>query len=205
MMIVRPSSSRSFMRSWRISPRTDGVQVGHRLVGDDHLGIEDHARRRSPRVDVGHRRARAGRAGRTVPAAAALRSTAPWLTSRSSVSPFGPAVDVVDPQGLGDDLVDRLAGVQRAGRVLEHHLDRAPIGLEVLGQRLAFEQDATPASTGCSPMIARAVVVLPQPDSPASASTSPRLSSNDTPSTARDRAAFLPRSPAIKPDPSRGR
>ena len=41
-------------------------------------------------------------------------------------------VDLVDPQALGDRLVDRLARVQRAGRVLEHDLHLAP----VLAQRL---------------------------------------------------------------------
>ena len=51
-------------------------------------------------------------------------------------------------------------------------------------------------------MIARAVVVLPHPDSPASASTSPRCSSSVTPSTARARSAFLPREPGHESQPA---
>ena len=48
-------------------------------------------------------------------------------------------------------------------------------------------------------MIVRASVVLPHPDSPARASISPRSSVRSTPSTARDRSAFLPAMPAPSP------
>src|SRR5262249_25743212 len=49
-------------------------------------------------------------------------------------------VDLVDPQALGDDLVDRLARVQRRRRILEDHLDVAAVGPQRrrgAGQRLA--------------------------------------------------------------------
>ena len=43
----------------------------------------------------------------------------------------------VDPQPLGDGLVDRVPRVQRAGRVLQHELDPAPVGLERPARRSA--------------------------------------------------------------------
>ena len=57
----------------------------------------------------------------------------------------------------------------------------------------------SPAFASCRPMIVRAVVVLPHPDSPASARTSPRRSSNEIPSTAFASKPFFPVSPAIRP------
>src|SRR5438309_1095053 len=56
-----------------------------------------------------------------------------------------------------------------------------------------------PASGMSKPMMARAVVVFPQPDSPASASTSPSCSVMETPSTALASEPFRPSKPAKKP------
>src|SRR5918996_5494942 len=49
-------------------------------------------------------------------------------------------MDPVDAQGLGDDLVDGLTWVERAHRILEHHL-HAPPELSDVPNRLALEQD----------------------------------------------------------------
>ena len=79
---------------------------------------------------------------------------------------------------LGHRLVDRLARVERAGRVLEHHLHAsrryARSDVAVVAERLALEAGSRPSAGRSSPRIVRASVVLPQPDSPTSATTSPR-------------------------------
>jgi hypothetical protein len=47
----------------------------------------------------------------------------------------------VDAQALGDRLVHRLAGVQRPGRVLIHHLHLASVRPQVTAEGRPFEED----------------------------------------------------------------
>ena len=100
------------------------VEVRHGLVGDDHVRIEhegagDHdALTLSARELVGVVQVEAlGRAQ----ARARERLRDQVLLGLAVRALF----DLVDPQTLGDDLVDRLAGVERGRRVLEDHLDLA--------------------------------------------------------------------------------
>jgi hypothetical protein len=54
------------------------------------------------------------------------------------------AGDPMDPQSLGDRLIDRLPRVQRRRRVLEHDLDAPPVfaeDLRPLAERLSLETD----------------------------------------------------------------
>ena len=85
----------------------------------------------------------------------------------------------VHPQPLGHRLVDGVPRVQRAGRVLQHELHLAAVGLQRPRRRSAAarRRRATwPADGRSSPSRVRASVVLPQPDSPTSATISPRPS-----------------------------
>jgi hypothetical protein len=101
--------------------------------------------------------------------------------------PRGPAVAAVDPQRLGDDLVDRDARVQARVRVLEDDLDLAPhaphLAAGHLGEVVALEVDV-PGGGVEQPHDVRPVVDLPQPDSPTRPTVSPALTVKLTPSTA---------------------
>ena len=105
------------------------------------------------------------------------------MRSRSSRSML------VDHERLADDRADRLARVQRRVRVLEDHLHLAPqrhhlacaTASRCRGPRSTIEPLVGSSSRSSS----RAVVDLPQPDSPTMPSVSPRITSNETPSTAR--------------------
>ena len=100
-----------------------------------------------------------------------------------------PLRDAVQLERLDDLAADRLHRVERVHRALEHDRDvhpamRADRRLAAGEHVHAVEQDACRRrwpSAGRSPMIASAVVVLPQPDSPTSPSRSPRSSVNRRP------------------------
>src|SRR2546425_5573017 len=47
----------------------------------------------------------------------------------------------MDPKALRHDLVDRLAWVERAGRILEDHLNLPAVGPELPAEGLPLEQD----------------------------------------------------------------
>ena len=85
------------------------------------------------------------------------------------------------PDRLGDLGADPHGRVQRPGRVLEHHRHvRAAVLAQLLvgqpDQLGAPENRAEPVTTapgGSSPMTARQLTVLPEPDSPTMASVCP--------------------------------
>ena len=149
-----------------------GVETGHGLVSDDQLRFEDQCAgdhhpltlATGQLMRVEHEEA----LGRTEPGAG--ERPGDELLLRLAV---GPDMDPMDPKSLRDDLVDRLTGVERAGRVLEHHLDASAIALKVAPERLPLEQDLA-RSGRTNPITVLAIVVFPHPDSPARASTSPR-------------------------------
>ena len=109
---------------------------------------------------------------------------------------------VVQADGVADLARDALHGVERVERALEDERDLVPAQvahaalaapLHVHDAPLGREVDrpgdpvAGPGPSSCR--IESAVVVLPQPDSPAIPSASPRRSSNDTPETISTSAA----------------
>ena len=99
---------------------------------------------------------------------------------------------------FGDLLAQRQHGVQRSCRLLEDHRDAAAADLahlrfgqceQIRGGPLASRKTALPLTSqlgagGVSRMIARLVTLLPEPDSPTSASVSPRARLKETPFTA---------------------
>ena len=126
--------------SARISPRTDASRLETGSSATSSHGLEHHrpgdhdalALAAGDLVRVEPRRSAPAGAGRRRDSASATRA------SSSSVEP-------VDAQALGDRLVDRLPRVERARRVLEHHLHAARgtrvSDARVVAQRLALEPD----------------------------------------------------------------
>jgi hypothetical protein len=93
------------------------------------------------------------------------------------------AVDVVDPQGLGDDLAHRHARVQRRVRILEDDLDLTPHRAHRRRFRFVMSwpsKTIEPDVGSSSLMIVRPSVVLPQPDSPTTPSVSPLRTERST-------------------------
>ena len=117
--------------------------------------------------------------------AAAARGRAARRTRASSV-----AAEAVHAQRLGEQLADGHARVERRLRVLEHHLEPAAHAAQVLGPPRPVSSVPSnvtePASGSTMRSTQRAVVLLPQPDSPTRLSVSPRPTSNDTSDTACD-------------------
>ena len=97
-----------------------GVEAGHRLVGEEQARSTGPSPRRSAPAGAGRRTPRAGSARRSARAGAARPARGRRRRARLVT------VDAVDAQPLGDRLVDRVPRVERAGRVLEDHLHRAP-------------------------------------------------------------------------------
>ncbi len=103
-----------------------GVQRGHGLVGDEHLRVQGQR--------SGDHHALA------LPAGQLVRVTQEEAVGRSQPGPGqGGGHDVllvrqaVDARALGDGLVHRVPGVERAGRVLEDELYLPAVRLERLG------------------------------------------------------------------------
>ncbi len=148
------------------------VQVGDGLVRHDHLRVEhqragDHDPLPLPAGElVGVQQVEA--LGR--PHAGPRERPRDELLLRLAVRSL---VDLVDPESFGDALVDRLAGIERRGRVLEDHLDLSAVGLRASARAVSPRNEISPPFGRIRPMIARASVVFPHPDSPASARTSP--------------------------------
>ena len=71
---------------------------------------------------------------------------------------------------------DGVDGVERGERVLEHHLDAAPVGQAapgLAGEHVGAAEPQRPSGGGSSRTTSRASVLLPHPDSPTSATLSP--------------------------------
>ena len=92
----------------------------------------------------------------------------------------------MDDQRLGDEIADAHARVERGEGVLENHLHVAAHGLAFVAAeaRQIAPADDDVAAVGHQPASALAVVDLPQPDSPTSASVSLGAIEKLTPSTA---------------------
>ena len=114
--------------------------------------------------------------------------------------PLGAAADALDAQRLGDDVGDRHARVERAERVLEHDLDRAPRFLPRRGGPCGWPRKrSVPAVGSCSPATTLPSVVLPLPLSPTSAE---RLALGDGEADIRA-ALSMRRLPPNRPPPPR--
>ena len=95
--------------------------------------------------------------------------------------------DLVHPQRLADDLADRQPRVERGERVLEHDLDLLadrPQLLAALADELRALERFSRRSPAAAAARTRAVVDLPQPDSPTRPSVSRSARSKLTPQTA---------------------
>ena len=108
-------------------------------------------------------------------------------------------------QRLADDVLHHPARVQARVRVLEDHLD-APAQRAQPRRRLAAPRAASwpskctlPRVGSYRPTSSRATVLLPQPDSPTSASVLPRSIAKLTPSTACSELARLALDHAVEP------
>ena len=164
-----------------------GVERRDRLVGDQQLRAAARAPRRSARAAAGRRRARAGSAGTTAPAGAARPRTAPRRPARPRSSRLV-GDQPVEPEALGHRLVDGLPRVERARR--RPGAPAAPGAGALAGRGAEWSSGwpsnrTSPAVGRCSPTSVRASVVLPEPDSPTSATTSPARTARSTPSRAR--------------------
>ena len=152
------------------------------------------APRRSRRAGADRPTARAGTAGRTVPAGAGPRATA----RGTRAPPRRPA-----PCGCaGPRPPSRRSSVAGSARRSGPDRPSAPCaGTRGDACRAARPRTGSRPSSGwTNPMIERASVVLPHPDSPASARISPSSSVRFTPSTARAmRCAFVRRSARPRP------
>ena len=99
----------------------------------------------------------------------------------------------MDADLLDDLLADLVDGIQRAHRVLEDHRDPGASDLAQLvlgrGDEVVPSNVAPPSNFAFGPRVSPisviAVTVLPDPDSPTIATTSPGSTVNETPSTAR--------------------
>ena len=116
-----------------------GVEARDRLVGDEQLGLEHHRARDHDALALA-----AGDLVR-VEAEEPLGRAQAGARERGRDELLLVALDLLDAQPLGDRLVDRLARVERAGRVLEDHLHlrAGTVGARavVVADRLAAEAD----------------------------------------------------------------
>ena len=135
--IVRPRRSRRSISKRQDLPAHRGVQVGHGLVRDDEVGLQRERARDDDALALPARQfvrvAQEEPLGRAQPRVGQrLRDLIAFL-----------AAHLVDPQALGDRLVDRLARVERPRGVLEDHLDPATVRAQVLPDGLAQIRDLT--------------------------------------------------------------
>ena len=182
-----PSSSRSWSSSARISPRIEASSDETGSSATSTCGLE--------RQRAGDQHALALAAGQLVRVAqeAALRRAAARpgdsAAATSSVSLVAGRDQPCMPQPLGDRLVDGLPRVQRAGRVLQHQLHPAAVApcrpRARVAQRLAVEQHLAGRRAARGRAASGPAWSCREPDSPTSATTSPRPTSRSTPSTAR--------------------
>ena len=115
-LATRPSSS------FRISPRTDASRLETGSSATSSRGSSTIAPAITHPLALPARDLVRDRGRRTAPAGAD-----PQRDERLGDAALLVAAVSVDAQSLGDGLVDRLARVERAGRVLEHHLRLAAV------------------------------------------------------------------------------
>ena len=158
------------------------VERRHRLVADDELGLHRERARDHDALALA--------AGKFVRVAAHVLALQPDLDEQARhavVALAGRSGELVDDEGFAEDRADGHARVERGERVLEHDLHVAPHRAQIVAAEaqhvLPVEHDLADVGS-IRRSTQRAVVDLPQPDSPTSPSVSPRLTANDTPSTA---------------------
>ena len=113
-----------------------GVERGHRLVGDEQARVQHH------RAGDDHALALAARDLVRVAREEALRRAQAGAPQRVGHELLLVSLDLLDANALGDRLVDRLACVQGAGRVLEDHLGVPAVLTQrpaIAAERLATE------------------------------------------------------------------
>ena len=184
---VSPSSSRSRSSSARISPRTEASSAdtgssatmtsgsSDERTGDDHALALAAGQLVRVAQEEPLRRPQPGPRQRLGDALAARRRGTLWMRRPSATASYTVCRGLSAPVGsCSTSWTRRRYALQRRGAVY------------VSG----WPGDATaPAVGSTSPRIARASVVLPQPDSPTSARISPGATARSTPSTARWPAA----------------
>ena len=187
-VIIRTASPlcRSPSRSFKHAGADRDVEHRDRLVGYEQLAARGRAPRRSQPAGAARRTARADSGRGRAPAGRARPAPAPG--ARASGALVLRASEPVDQQRLLDRLAHSKARVERLVRVLVDDLDprrsgrssRVPSARRCPDPRSGSRRRSasTSRSTAC------AVVVLPHPDSPTSATSSPAASASETPSTA---------------------
>ena len=174
------SSSRLTICAWI---DTSSAETARRRPG---IPAPSPASARCRCAGAGRRRTRGG-SGR---GACSVRPTASSAATTRS-SPLLPGEpQLLDLEGRSEDAPDRHARVQGGERVLEDQLHlRGRSGFNCrrlsLRQVLTVEHDAARRSGSVSRSTVRPSVLLPEPDSPTSPSTSPRRIWKETSSTAR--------------------
>ena len=158
------------------------VERADRLVGDDELRPRDQRAR--------DRDALALAAGELVRVLVHVgRAQADRLERLRDTLALRLAVGTADRgQRLGDDAPDALARIERAERILEHHLELRARGLQLVGRQdgagRAPRTAPRPLVGGSSAITSRASVDLPEPDSPTTPRLRPACSVKLTPSSA---------------------
>ena len=161
-------------------PADRRVEAGHRLVGHQQLGLhhhrpgDDHPLALPTRQLVGVAQEEPLRRAETA-AGQCLRH--PGLLVRKPV----------DARALGHDLVDRLAGVERAGRILEHELrlrGATPAARPATGRRATVEARPRPRSSAAARAPSGPAWSCRTPTPPPGPAPRPWRTSRSTPSTA---------------------
>ena len=177
---ARPSSRRSAGQQLEHGGLDGDVERAGDLVADQHVGPRGQR--------AGDRDALALAAGELAGEARSARR-AGQAHALQQLADLRPAASRRDrprrtPRGPRDRVADALARVERVVRVLEDDLDAAPgLARAVPGhgpRAAAPSSRMRPPEGACSPATQRAIVVLPQPDSPTSARHSPRCERRTT-------------------------
>ena len=183
-----------------------GVERGDRLVGEDQLGPErERAGDQHPLLLAAGQLVRVAQEQPLRRAQAGLGHRGrDQRRPRSALGVSGgPAVQ---PDPLGDRLVDGLPRVERAGGVLEHHLDPAAQGAQPawrVVQRLALDEHLARGRRAAARSASGPAWSCPEPDSPTMARISPRCTDRSTPSRARAAWPLRVRNSTVRPRASR--
>ena len=162
------------------------------LVGDDQLGVEGERGRDAHPLALAARQLVRAPVGEPCVAGPTRSSSSPTRASRSAAVPMRRRPAARGRCGPPP------ARVERAVRVLEDRLHASAEALagpcRARGDVLAVEHDAT-GGRASSPRMQRASVVLPEPDSPTTATISPGATARATPSRAWTHGAARPNRP----------
>ena len=198
----------------------DAVLGAQALQKVEDAGLHRDVERREDLVAQQQRRARSERPGDRDPLALAARELVGVARGIGGIQPHvleqrrdalpncAAAAGGRRVERPGDGVADGAARVERGVGILEDVLDLLPHRVRArrarARQRLAREADAGPCAGAIRPLIARAMVDLPLPDSPTSAKVSPRSTAKDTPCTTSGGSRPSRRRPGARPAVARG-